>query len=59
MTKVPPQFGHLPPSFVFEHSVQNVHSKEQIIAPGTSGFKSLLQHSQFGLSSSIQLLNPS
>jgi hypothetical protein len=51
--KAPPQFGQRSPSFVVEHSVQNVHSKLQMSASVASGGKSLLQHSQFGRSSSI------
>jgi hypothetical protein len=51
--KLPPQFGHRPPRRVSTHWRQKVHSKVQIIASVASGGKSLLQHSQFGRSSSI------
>jgi len=53
-TKFPPQFGQRPFSFVSTQSLQNVHSKEQIIASSDSGGRSLSQHSQFGLSSNIE-----
>jgi len=52
-TRLPPQFGQRPPSLLSTQSRQNVHSNEQIIASAAAGGKSLLQHSQFGLSSSI------
>ncbi len=49
----PPQLGQMPASFCATQVVQNVHSKEQIIASLDSGGRSLLQHSQFGLSASM------
>jgi hypothetical protein len=49
----PAQLGHIPPSTFSAHEAQNVHSKEQILASGDSGARSLSQHSQFGLTSSI------
>lgn len=52
-TRLPPQFGHVPLSAASAHALQNVHSNEQIIASVESGGKSLSQHSQFGLNSSI------
>jgi len=52
-TRLPPQFGQRPPSLLSTQSQQNVHSNEQIIASLAAGGKSLLQHSQLGLSSSI------
>jgi hypothetical protein len=54
--KLPPQFGHRPPSRFFMHSRQNVHSKEQIIASSAVGANSLSQHSQLGRSSSTELI---
>jgi hypothetical protein len=50
--RLPPQLGHVPPRRISAQSRQKVHSKVQIIASGTSGGRSLLQHSQFGRSSS-------
>src|ERR1700733_6740702 len=52
-TRFPPQFGQRPPSVVSVQSWQNVHSKLQIMASAASAGRSLLQHSQLGLSSSI------
>ena len=52
-TSSPPQFGHLPPRTVSAHDAQKVHSKEQMRASVDSGGKSLSQHSQLGLISSI------
>lgn len=52
-TNSPPQFGHLPPRTVSAHDAQKVHSNEQMRASVDSGGKSLSQHSQLGLSSSI------
>jgi hypothetical protein len=54
-TSSPPQFGQRRPSIVSVQSRQKVHSKLQIIASAASGSRSLLQHSQFGLSSSISI----
>jgi hypothetical protein len=51
--KSPPQFGQTPPSTVSVQSAQNVHSKVQIITSGALAGRSRLQHSQFGLSSSM------
>jgi len=51
-TSSPPQFGQRIAIFSAQLT-QNVHSKEQISASVESGSRSLLQHSQFGLSSSI------
>src|SRR3984885_2194313 len=52
-TRFPPQFGQRPPSVVSVQSRQNVHSKLQIMASAASAGRSLLQHSQLGLISSI------
>jgi hypothetical protein len=52
-TKVPPQFGQRLPSRFSTQSLQNVHSKEQIMASSASGGNFLSQHSQLGRSSSI------
>lgn len=52
-TNSPPQFGHLPPRTVSVQDAQNVHSNEQMRASADSGGRSLSQHSQLGLSSSI------
>ena len=54
-TRLPPQFGHLPARIPSAQLEQNVHSNEQILACGQSGGRSLLQHSQQGLISSIRL----
>ena len=53
LTKLPPQFGHLPLKTEFAQEEQNVHSKVQMNASLDSGGKFLLQHSQFGLSSNM------
>jgi hypothetical protein len=53
LTSSPPQLGHIPASFCFAQVAQKVHSKEQIIASSECGGRSLLQHSQFGLSASM------
>ena len=53
-TNSPPQFGHFPPRTVSAHDAQKVHSNEQTRATVDSGGKSLSQHSQLGLSSSIR-----
>jgi len=50
---LPLQFGHLKFKTDFAHDVQNVHSNVQITASLDSGGRSLLQHSQFGLSSNM------
>jgi hypothetical protein len=55
-TRLPPQFGQRPESFVSAQSLQNVHSNEQIIASAAAGGKSLSQHSQFGRSASMASL---
>ena len=55
-TNSPPQLGQRPLSFVSAHDAQKVHSNEQTRASVASGGRSLLQHSQFGLSSSMVLL---
>lgn len=52
-TSSPPQFGHFNLNLSVAHASQNVHSNEQIIAPTASAGKSLSQHSQFGLISSM------
>jgi hypothetical protein len=52
-TSSPPQFGHLNPSFDSAQAVQNVHSKVQMNASEDVGGRSVSQHSQPGLSSSI------
>jgi hypothetical protein len=49
----PPQFGHRPCNVLFAQSLQNVHSKVQIIASAESGGRSRSQHSQLGLSCSM------
>jgi hypothetical protein len=49
-TNSPPQLGHFPASTADAHEAQNVHSNEQIRASVDSGARSVLQHSQFGLS---------
>jgi len=54
-TRLPPQFGHRPPSVVSAQPRQKVHSKLQIIASVDAGGRSLSQHSQLGRSSSIVL----
>ena len=54
-TKFPPQFGQIPLRISLEHFEQNVHSKVQIIASSEEGGRSLSQHSQFGLNSSINI----
>lgn len=53
-TSSPPQFEHFPFSTLVAQSMQNVHSKEQIRASAESAGRSLSQHSQPGLSSSIE-----
>ena len=52
-TRLPPQLGHMPFNAVSAQCWQKVHSKVQIMASVESGVRSLLQHSQLGLSSSI------
>jgi hypothetical protein len=52
-TSSPPQFGHLRARRPSAHATQNVHSKEQILASADSGARSMSQHSQLGLSSSM------
>src|SRR5712692_7835894 len=52
-TRLPPQLGQSPPSLWSAQSLQNVHSKVQIIASVAVGCKSLSQHSQLGRNSSI------
>jgi hypothetical protein len=52
-TRLPPQLGQRPARRLSTQSRQNVHSKVQIIASVAAGGNSLLQHSQFGRSSSI------
>jgi hypothetical protein len=54
----PPQFGHRLPNVVSTQSRQNVHSNVQIIALRASGGRSLSQHSQFGLISSMRQISP-
>jgi hypothetical protein len=51
--KFPPQFGHESLKRVVAQVSQKVHSKVQIKASSEFGGKSLSQHSQFGLISSI------
>src|SRR5579872_2025574 len=51
--RFPPQFGQTPLSFVSTHARQNVHSYVHIIASVADGGRSLSQHSQPGLNSSI------
>lgn len=52
-TSSPPQLGHMKLSLDDAHAWQNVHSNEQIKASVESAGKSVSQHSQLGLSSSI------
>src|SRR5690606_3043939 len=52
-TRLPPQFGQTPFKTSSAQAAQNVHSKVQMRAIASGG-KSLSQHSQFGLSSSIK-----
>jgi hypothetical protein len=52
-TSSPPQLGHLPLSTSSAQDTQNVHSNEQMRASPESGGRSLSQHSQLGLSSSM------
>lgn len=54
-TNSPPQFGHFPCKILSTQLLQNVHSKEQMRASVEAGGKSLLQHSQLGLSSSMMI----
>ena len=49
-TNSPLQLGHTPCRCCATHSVQNVHSNEQMRASGESGGKSRLQRSQLGRS---------
>ena len=51
---MPPQLGHLKRSFDSVQEAQNVHSNVQMNASAEDGGRSVLQHSQFGLSSSIE-----
>ncbi len=53
MENLPPQFGQMLPSTRSAQSRQNVHSNVHITASIAVGGKSLSQHSQFGLSSSM------
>jgi hypothetical protein len=48
----PPQFGQVPERCRSAQSLQNVHSKLQIIAAASHG-RSMSQHSQFGRISSM------
>ena len=52
-TNSPLQFGQTPASTSPAQVAQNVHSNEQIRASCESGGRSRSQHSQFGLSVSI------
>jgi hypothetical protein len=49
----PPQFGHFPCRTSSAQLEQNVHSKVQMRAFVASGGRSMLQHSQLGLSCSM------
>ena len=49
-TSSPAQFGQMPASTVSAQLVQKVHSNEQMRAAVESGGRSVLQHSQLGLS---------
>jgi hypothetical protein len=53
--KSPQQLGQTFSKTSSTHSLQNVHSNVQIIASWESGARSLLQFSQVGLSSSINV----
>ena len=53
--KLPPQFGHWFFKTSDAQDLQKVHSNVQITASADSGVRSLLQHSQLGLSSSTVL----
>ena len=52
-TKLPPQFGQTLSNIVLAQSLQNVHSKVQIIASEVVFGRSLLQCSQLALNSYI------
>jgi len=54
-TNSPPQLGQISPSLFSAQGTQNVHSNEQILASAAGG-RSVLQHSQLGLSSSIEFI---
>ena len=60
MTNSPPQFGHLFSRTFSAQATQKVHSNEQNRASPESAGKSLSQHSQLGLSSSMgtSLIHP-
>jgi hypothetical protein len=51
--KLPPQLGHWLAKTPDAHDWQNVHSNVQMTASLESGGRSLSQHSQLGLNSSI------
>ncbi len=51
--KLPPQFGQICFKVFSTQLTQKVHSNVHIIASSDSGGKSLLQHSQLGLSSNM------
>ena len=53
-TRSPPQLGHLKRSCYSVQEAQNVHSNVQMNASAEDGGRSVLQHSQFGLSSTLQ-----
>lgn len=53
--KLPPQLGHRLSKTPDAQDMQNVHSNVQITASTESGGKSLSQHSQLGLNSSMEL----
>jgi len=57
-SKPPPQFGQMWLNTLVTQLAQNVHSKVQISACVDSFGKSLLQCSQLGLISNIQLILP-
>lgn len=57
-TRLPLQFGHWKFKTDVAQEKQNVHSKVQINASEDSGGKFLLQHSQFGLNSSMMSFVP-
>jgi len=56
-SKAPPQFGHTFCKILITHSLQNVHSNEQIIASKLVLGKDLLQCSQLGLICNIISFN--
>jgi hypothetical protein len=52
-TRLPEQFGQIPPNRLSVQSAQNVHSNVQMRASVLSGLKSRSQHSQLGRRASM------